>query len=151
MITARREPLPGPPLRLESRFGALEADPRDIVSFPEGLPGFESAREFVVLSSPDFAPLQCLHAVPGGTPSFLGIDPRLAFPGYRCLLGDRDRLRLGVREEAGLLWLAIVTIASTGSATVNLRAPVVLNPARMIGFQVVPHDALYPLRHALSL
>jgi len=34
--------------------------------------------------------------------------------------------------------------------SVNLRAPVVINPARMVGCQVMPHDSLYPLRHPLA-
>ena len=33
-----------------------------------------------------------------------------------------------------------------GSAFANLRAPVVINPAQMVGYQVVPQDSLYPLR-----
>jgi flagellar assembly factor FliW len=35
--------------------------------------------------------------------------------------------------------------------SVNLRAPIVVNPARMLGFQVMPHNSLYPLRQPLAL
>jgi flagellar assembly factor FliW len=150
-MTFSRESSPNGDLRTGGRSADLEPDPHDIVHFPEGIPGFESSKRFVVLSSPDFAPLQCLQAVPGSTPSFLGIDPRLAFPKYRCILSARDQMRLGATEEDDLLWLAIVTVRISGAASVNLRAPLVINPARMVGFQVVPHNSLYPLRYALSL
>ena len=111
--------------------------------------GFENARRFVILSSPDHAPLQCLQSVDGPSPSFLVVDPRVVLEGYRTRLNQSDLARLGVAEDAALVWLAIVTLAQDG-AFVNLRAPVVINPERMLGFQLVPSDSLYPLRHPLG-
>jgi flagellar assembly factor FliW len=136
-------------LQLYTHFGAFELRVEDIVNFPTGLPGFEAVRRFVMLSSPDFAPLQCLQAVDGPSPSFLVIDPRLVLEGYRTRLNQSDLVRLGVSDDTTLVWLAIVTVAVDGTF-VNLRAPVVINPERMIGFQLVPSDSLYPLRHPLD-
>jgi flagellar assembly factor FliW len=56
--------------------------------------------------------------------------------------------RLGATDETALVWLAIVTVSDDGLFA-NLRAPVVVNPARMLGFQLVPSDSVYPLRHPL--
>ena len=136
-------------LQLYTHFGAFELRTEDIVSFPTGLPGFETARRFVILSSLDHAPLQCLQSVDGPSPSFLVVDPRLVLEGYRPRLNQSDLARLGVNEDAALVWLAIVTIAPEG-AFANLRAPVVINPERMLGCQLVPSDSLYPLRHPLD-
>jgi flagellar assembly factor FliW len=36
-----------------------------------------------------------------------------------------------------------------GTIAVNLRAPIVINPTRMVGQQVIPHNSVYPLRHVL--
>ena len=82
--------------RLTTRFGEVEADPRSLLSFPSGLPGFEQSRRFALLSSIDTAPLQCLHAVSGPSASFLALDPRLVLPDYRCILSPGDAQRLGV-------------------------------------------------------
>jgi flagellar assembly factor FliW len=49
------------------------------------------------------------------------------------------------------LWLALVTINDRGAAFANLRAPIVINPADMTGYQVVPQDSLYPMRHPVAL
>ena len=49
------------------------------------------------------------------------------------------------------LWLALVTMDAGQGPSVNLRAPIVVNPARMLGFQDMPHNSLYPLRHPLAL
>lgn len=137
-------------VHIQTRFGEFEADPRNVLHFPVGLPGFEQCRQFVVLSSDTMAPVQCLHAVDGPPASFLVVDPRMALPDYRCILSGHDRERLGVTDpETPLLWLAVVTLQEDGRASVNLRAPIVINPARMIGFQVMPYDSLYPVKHPL--
>lgn len=140
-----------PHVRLETRFGVLEADTRDTLTFPEGLPGFERCRRFVLLSAEELAPLHCLHGIEGPPASFLAIDPRLVLPDYRCVLTSKDRARIGAEPDTPLVWLALLTIDSKEHACVNLRAPVVVNPARMVGFQVIPRNALYPLRHPLTV
>jgi len=136
-------------LRIKTRFGEFESDPSNVVNFPVGLPGFEQCRGFVILSSTQMAPVQCLHAIDGAPASFLVVDPRVVLADYRTQLTAPDRERLGVASDSSLLWLAIVTIQEDGQATANLRAPLVINPERMVGFQVMPYDSLYPVRHPL--
>jgi flagellar assembly factor FliW len=146
------EPIADPArIRVKTRFGEFDADARDVLNFPDGLPGFEQCHRFVVLSSMTMAPLQCLHAVDGPSATFLAVDPRLVLAKYRCVLGPGDLARLGADDKALLLWLALVAVDEGGEATVNLRAPVVVKPSRMTGFQVVPSNSLYPLRYPLTV
>ena len=51
---------------------------RDVVRFPDGLPGFEGCRSFVLLASPESAPIQQLESVAG---------PGGAFPRHRSASG----------------------------------------------------------------
>ena len=101
------------------------------------------------MTSDTLGPLQCLRAVEGPQASFLVIDPRRVLAEFRCELGESDRRRLMAGPEDTLLWLALVTIELDGTTTVNLRAPIVINPTRMIGHQVVPYNTLYPIRHVV--
>jgi flagellar assembly factor FliW len=137
-------------LRISGAFGEMDVDRRDIIRFPDGLPGFEHSRAFVLLASEENAPLQYLHAVEGAPASFLAIDPRFVLENYRCELNAADEHRLGAAEGDPLLWLALVMVESNGAITVNLRAPLVVNPKRMVGHQMMPHQCLYPLRHVLT-
>jgi flagellar assembly factor FliW len=125
--------------------------PHAVVSFPDGLPGFEAFRRFVLASADGDGPLRCLQAVDRGGPSFLVIDPLLALKRYRMELSPADRTRLDVRQGDALVWLAIVTVTDDESATVNLRAPIVVNPRVMVGFQLMPHHGLYPIRYPLDV
>jgi flagellar assembly factor FliW len=121
----------------------------EAVTFPDGIPGFESCRSWVVMAAENATPLRRLHALDGAGASFLAIDPRTVLDNYRCDLSAADRRRLGAGDTDPLLWLAIVMVEPTGALTVNLRAPIVINPKTMTGQQVLPHNCLYPLRHVL--
>jgi flagellar assembly factor FliW len=121
----------------------------EAVTFPDGIPGFESCHSWVVMAAEDATPLRRLHAIDGPEASFLAIDPRVVLEGYRCDLSASDLRRLGASENEPLLWLALVMMEPGGALTVNLRAPIVINPRTMTGQQVLPHNCLYPLRHVL--
>ena len=122
----------------------------DVIRFPHGLPGFEACRGFVLMTSDSLGPLQCLKSVDGPQASFLVIDPRRVLAEFRCELGEADRRRLAASSDDTLLWLSLVTIELDGTITVNLRAPLVINPAHMVGHQVVPHNCVYPIRHVVA-
>lgn len=136
-------------VRIETRFGTFDASRDDFITFPEGMPGFNRCRQFVLIASDDLAPLRCLQALDSPHPSFLAIDPLMVVPDYPCLLTAADRARLDARADDALLWLAVVTISAEDSATVNLRAPLVINPRAMIGCQLVPQDWFYPVAYPL--
>jgi flagellar assembly factor FliW len=119
-----------------------------VVSFPAGIPGFETCRRFVVIASPELAPLACLKALDPPEASFLTIDPRLVDRDYDLTLREFERVRLGAGDEP-LVWLAIVTVTGD-KATANLRAPIVINPRRMVGCQFIRDDRDYPVHFPLG-
>ena len=102
-----------------------------------------------MLAAEEQTPLRRLHAIDGPEASFLALDPRSVMEGYRCELTDADRYRLGADKNTPLLWLALVMVEPSGALTVNLRAPIVINPRTMLGQQVMPLNSVYPLRHVL--
>ncbi|MEO7191709.1 MAG: flagellar assembly protein FliW [Vicinamibacterales bacterium] len=124
--------------------------PQRIVTFPQGLPGFEASRQFVLLASATLAPFTLLQGAGPEAPAFVAIDPLLVDPDYSSRLGSEDLARLQAAPEAPLLWLALVASAPDGSATVNLRAPIVINPASMRGIQLLCRDSQYGLTHPLG-
>jgi flagellar assembly factor FliW len=132
----------------DGRRGPTVGQESLVVEFPAGIPGFETCRRFVLVTSPDLAPLTCLQALDPPEASFLAIDPTLLDPGYDLTLREFERARLGAGDEA-LVWLAIVTVADK-TATANLRAPVVINPRRMLGCQFIRDDSEYPVRFSIG-
>ncbi len=121
-----------------------------IVTMPDGLPGFEQCRRFVVVQSETLQPFTCLQSLDEPRPSFLALDPRQVDTDYALQLADGDRARLDARDGDALLWLALVCVGSE-DATVNLRAPVTINARTMRGIQVIPSESSYSTAHPLPL
>ncbi len=134
--------------RVVTRFGVFAASDRDVVTLPDGLPGFENCRRFVLVSAGELDPFTCLQGLDDPRPSFLALDPRLAVDGYDTELASPERQRLAAGADEPMLWLALVRLDGE-PPRVNLRAPVVINPRRMIGFQRIAADSAYTLDHPL--
>lgn len=135
---------PADTFELATRFGAFNARPHDVLRFVTPLPGFETCREFVLVSSPAMAPFTCLHGLDEPKPSFLVVSPQTIAPEFSLALSAADRERLGSddAEPSALLWLAIVRLDGE-QAYANLRAPIVVDTTRMTALQIVDSDNGY--------
>lgn len=138
-----------PVLEIATPFGAFSADAAGVVTFTAGLPGFERCRRFVLVSAPALGPFTCLHGLDAPHPSFLTIDPRRVVAGYGPALTAADRRRLDADDGSPLLWLSVVRLDGD-RATANLRAPIVVNPARLLGVQVLEADSPFAADHHLE-
>jgi flagellar assembly factor FliW len=123
--------------------------PDGVVTFPDGLPGFETCRRFVLVVSPELTPFTLIQGMDADGPSFVAIDPRVLEDNYPMVLDRSDMSRLGADRAHPLLWLAIVADKGDGTATANLRAPVVINPVNMRGIQVIAVDSRFQIDHPL--
>lgn len=126
------------------------AVPDGMVTFADGLPGFEACRRYLLITSPDSEPFAVVQGSGDQGPSFVAIDPRLVAGDFRAELDAGDLARLDARPSDTLLWLSIVTPNDDGPATVNLRAPLVINPVSMRGIQRIIVDSQYGIDHPLQ-
>jgi flagellar assembly factor FliW len=122
--------------RIQTRFGEFHVPRPDIVTFPEGLPGFEQCRRFVLIVADELSPLSCLQALDTPFPSFLAANPRTIAPDYPTEPTEGDRFLLGVRSGDRLLWLTVLTL-ELQRVTANLKAPIVINTRQMVGRQLI--------------
>jgi flagellar assembly factor FliW len=124
--------------------------PDSVVIFPDGLPGFESCRRFVLMSSSALEPFTVIQGLDGAAPpAFVAVDPQRVDKTYVAPLAGTDLERLDADAGHPLLWLALVASKPDGTATVNLRAPLVINPQSMRGIQLVSEQSAWPLDHPL--
>ena len=124
--------------------------PDAVVNFAEGLPGFETCRRFILIHSSASEPFTILQGIDGtAPPAFVAIDPQLVQQGYAKVLESLDLSRVEAQDGDALLWLSLVSAQADGQVTVNLRAPIVINPRSMRGIQLVSSDAAYALDHPL--
>lgn len=154
-VTARaRSASPAAPFPAAAPDAAARATPSErsavaAIAFPDGIPGFEACRRFVLLASEVLTPLQRIDSIDGPPASFLCIDPSRVVPGYAAGPAPGDLQRLEATENTPLLWLALVAVETDGTVVANLRAPIAINPDRMIGRQILPNDTTYAIRHVV--
>ena len=138
-----------------TRFGTLPVDESRVLTFPDGLPGFETCRAFVLVPHPvaDGAvpsPFQWLQSTEDGGLAFLAIDPVLVFPNYAPRLPSSELSALELEDGPPRLF-ALLTVpkGDPRGITANLMAPVVVNAARGLARQVVVNGDEWGLRHRL--
>jgi flagellar assembly factor FliW len=124
---------------------------RDVIHIAGGVPGFESCTQFLLLGSAELRPFNCLQGLEGPRPSFLVIDPVLVESTFSMNLSASDYHQLEAGEGEPLLWLAIAQVGPGDNSTANLRAPIIINPRRMVGIQALPHETVYRPDHPLRM
>jgi len=127
-----------------SKLGDVTYTPDDVIRFPQGIPGFEQLREFLLVTREECEPFIFLAALERPdvalplmpvAPSTLGAGPSAA--ALRALDG-------GTNDAVG--YYAVASIALNASEIiVNLRAPIVINLDTRLGCQVILPDETLPI------
>ncbi|SCA62592.1 Flagellar assembly factor FliW [Chlamydiales bacterium SCGC AG-110-M15] len=109
------------------------------IHFPEGLPGFESIKDFVLLTNEEEAPFLWLQSTTIPNLAFISVDPFLVMSDYRPDIGDEDVEFLEIEKEEDVLILSIVNISNDPNegTTANLVGPIVINWKTKRGKQVI--------------
>lgn len=122
-----------------------------ILTFPQGLLGFESHHEFVLLSIPDNDHFKFLQDINNTYISFLLINPWDFFDDYEINLPKEELLNIGIKSNENKPNIYnIVTLGKIfNESTGNLLAPIVLNLDSKKGKQFVLNDTNYTTKHKL--
>ncbi len=114
------------------------------IHFPDGLPAFESVKDFVLIANEEEHPFLWLQAVNTPNLAFVTIDPFLICPEYQPDLCDDDVSFLELDSPGDALVLSIVNIhqAEGQEITANLVGPLVVNVAKQVGKQVIIQNHL---------
>ena len=124
-----------------TRFGQLEVNPNDVITFSEGLLGFENLKKYFVVDPGDSTLILWLQSTEDEKVAFPIIEPKIFKPDYiaKLLPADLNGLELDTLQTAKLY--SILTIpANVTEMSANLKAPVVVNSAKKVGKQIVLQD-----------
>jgi flagellar assembly factor FliW len=120
-----------------------------VIFFPEGVPGFEASRRFVLLQHGEFEPLLLLQNVEDESLSLPVVPAQFVDPAYQLHVGARDCELLGFGEPpqvgGNAVCLLVLILPGQGTALkCNLFAPIVINPASLCGKQLMQIGSSYP-------
>jgi flagellar assembly factor FliW len=122
------------------------------IQFEQGLPGFEQYHQFTLLELElDLPiPVRLLKSLYNEHISLLVVNPFHFYPNYEWDLPDhvQQELRITTPEDMEV-WSVIILPTRATDATINLLAPIIINPQHQIGRQLILHNSGYSNRHPL--
>lgn len=130
-------------------FGEIEIDENKIVTFKEGIPGFENLQRYIVLYNGDeTSPFRWLQCVDDGQLAFAVINPFMILGNYDIEISEETVASLNIESITDVMVLAIVVVPEDpNKMTMNLKAPVIINTKNNSGMQVVLDTDTYSVRH----
>ncbi len=133
-------------------FGEIEYTKEDIITFRNGLYGFETHHLFLPVSFDEKSDsLLCLQNLEDRHLSFIAVNPFVFFPEYKPELENGDYSKLGTQEDNELSYYALCVMeAHAEECRVNLRCPIVVNVKSREAVQVVLRDSSYSFRQPLG-
>ncbi|QTL98758.1 flagellar assembly protein FliW [Iocasia frigidifontis] len=127
---------------------SLRNGSEEVITFFQGIPGFNDQKEFVFLCSKDKGPFIVMQSVEEENLAFITINPWEVLGDYRFEISDLVKERLAIKSLEDILVLAICNIRGRlMNMTVNLAAPIVINYKKRLGKQVVLENTDYQVRH----
>lgn len=133
-----------------SRFGTVSLNDDDIISFPEGILGFNDLRSFVLLDDPNDEIFAWLQSCETPHVAFPVLEPELFTQNYHLMLTKHDLESLGLIKQERVRSFSIITIPDDPTQmTANLKAPVVINIEKRLARQIVLQDNNLAIREPI--
>lgn len=141
-------------LTLESRdYGTIEYDESDLIHFTDGLFGFSELKDYIplVLDENEDNTILLLQSIANTDIAFVVVNPFSLDPDYNPVLSAEELSYLHVKSENDLSYYVVCVLKKDYlENTVNMKAPIVINPDKRIGMQVILNDSEYEFRKKLS-
>ena len=124
-------------------FGTLEINPDEVLTFPQGLPGFEDCKRFKLFHEEKETPVvHWLQSLDRPDVTFSVIDPVLFGLNYEITLNDAETALLSADNIADIAVMLIAykpqaNVAAQASINANINGPIILNTRTRVGMQKV--------------
>ncbi|POH59402.1 flagellar assembly protein FliW [Arthrobacter glacialis] len=109
-------------------------------------PGLEPSTDFTLTQIADTPGLFSLTSLHGAARLFV-LDPAVYISAYTPRLPAAELAAIGASQESSLV---LVVVNPGVTSTVNLSAPIVVNPDNGVCAQIILEGTDWPLRHPLS-
>ncbi|MPN34836.1 Flagellar assembly factor FliW [bioreactor metagenome] len=125
-----------------SYFGDIEISPNNIFYFENGMLGFDTLNNFVLISDDDIEPFKWLMALEEPEIMFPIISPWLVEPNYKP-----ENL---INIEKKVLFSVVTLDDGDGNITANMKAPIILDSVNLIGEQIILSSDKYSVNQIIQ-
>ena len=127
--------------------GIVNIDEKQRITFPHGLFGFESFKDYVLFDA-EQQPFYWLQSIDVEQVAFVLINPFLFRPDYEMDIDNAELLPIGINDPGKAVILSIVTVPpDNGPMTANLQGPLVINRENKLGLQAILTDSRWKTKH----
>ena len=128
-------------------FGIVEIEEQQKITFPQGLFGFESFKEYVLLDA-EQEPFFWLQSMQDEQVAFVLINPFLFKSDYEMNIDNEELNAIEISDPEKAVIFSIVTIpVDDGSMTANLQGPLIINRENRLGIQAILTDSRWKTKH----
>ncbi len=128
----------------------VEEKEKNIITFNNGLPGFESLKTFVLEEIEGSEPFKTLKSTEDVNIGFVTIVPFDFKVDYEVKLTEAVINSLKIEAPEDVLILNTVTLNSdVKKITTNLKAPIIINSKNNLGYQMILDRENYSIKHPL--
>ncbi len=119
-----------------TRFGTIEIEERELITFPWGIPGFEELKSYVLLQYKN-GPFQWLQSAEEPAVAFVVCPPD--FIGLEYSVPESKKQVIELRNQDDLVVLNIVSFnrdkSDKGGMRFHVKSPLLFNVEARIGYQ----------------
>ena len=135
-----------------TRFGELEVEKKDIITFKEGLLGFEKLTKFFIVDPGDQTLILWFQSIDDSATAFPIIEPKIFLPNYsvRLLPAELASLDLEGLSDASIYTILTIPEVVTDMSA-NLKAPIIINNKTKSARQIVLQDSKLEVKHKMYL
>jgi len=132
---------------VSGKLGEIEYTDNDIITLSAPILGFPDLNDFILISNDKSYPFLWFQSVQDKDICFILVEPEIFFADYKPQLNKREYKILNIEEDKELKTFGIVVVPDQPkNATVNLRAPLVVNMEKKLAKQVILEDDKWQIK-----
>lgn len=140
-------------MRIDTKyFGNIEIGEEKIIHFENGVLGFEDYKEYTILydNEKEKSFFSWLQSIEESSLAFPIVNPFNVVENYNPQIND-DMLESigGVTDEDTVVFLMATIPEDVKQASVNMKAPLIINASSRKGVQIIVEGQEYEIKHKL--
>ncbi|MDN4606793.1 flagellar assembly protein FliW [Sporosarcina highlanderae] len=139
-------------MQIQTKFnGEISIQPDQIWTFPKGIPGFESEKQFALLPIEGNSNFQVLQSATTAAVAFIVSNPYTLIKDYSFDIDEPTIELLNIEKPEDVFVLAILTLKQPfETSTINLQAPLIFQLNNKTAKQMIINDNRFKTRHVIG-
>ena len=136
----------------KTKLGEMDLSEKEIITFEEGIPGFDHLRKFAIVSVARTEPIKWLVSLEDKDVALPIIDPWIVRLDYHVDIPEKDVQDLDIEKDEDVSVWCVVVIPKDkpDDATINLLAPIVVNMKNGKAKQIIMETDEYTIKHRIK-